>query len=188
MRNLVSPVQFSSAVNKLATASNSGGVPNIYVEIGPHAALQRAIQDGVGSDQFKYASAMRRKELDSSRVLHLAGLLWTEGYPIDIHAVHADEARGRMVADLPQYPFNHSQTYWLESRLFNNYRTRDNIRHKLIGIPSVDWNPLEPRFRFTIRVSHLPWTTDHQVIDHPPFAPEHMMVEKISRVLTYVSR
>jgi acyl transferase domain-containing protein/NADPH:quinone reductase-like Zn-dependent oxidoreductase/phospholipid N-methyltransferase len=162
VRNLVSPVQFSSAVSKLA-ASNSGGIPDIYIEVGPHAALQRAIQEGVGSVQFKYASAMRRNELEGSRILHVAGMLWTEGYPIDIQAVHAEEGRGKMLADLPQYPFNHSQTYWLESRLFRNYRRRNNIRHELVGIPAVDWNPLEPHFRFTIREADLPWTTDHKM-------------------------
>ncbi|KAI2933105.1 hypothetical protein CBS147320_1624 [Aspergillus niger] len=185
VKNLVSTVRFSEALGQLSQASrNSGSNTQVdhYVEIGPHAAMQRAVMDNVPqSENVKYDSAMRRGVSGLKSLQQLSGKLWTEGYPVRIEAVNSygSNRSAKMVVDLPEYPFNHSQTYWLESRLFKNYRTRDNIRHELVGIPTNDWNPLEPKFRFTIRVSDLPWLTDHRLNGSPVYPAAGMAVMAI---------
>nr|XP_001396949.2 polyketide synthase [Aspergillus niger CBS 513.88] len=185
VKNLVSTVRFSEALGQLSQASrNSGSNTQVdhYVEIGPHAAMQRAVMDNVPqSENVKYDSAMRRGVSGLKSLQQLSGKLWTEGYPVKIEAVNSygSNRSAKMVVDLPEYPFNHSQTYWLESRLFKNYRTRDNIRHELVGIPTNDWNPLEPKFRFTIRVSDLPWLTDHRLNGSPVYPAAGMAVMAI---------
>ncbi|KAK1140308.1 Type I Iterative Polyketide synthase (PKS) [Aspergillus melleus] len=185
VRNLVSEVQFSEAITQLATASGDDTESTLqsdyYVEIGPHSAMQRAIKDNIVRQDVKYDTSMRRDVSALSSLQELAGKLWAEGYPVEVDVINDQglSKPAKLVADLPEYPFNHSQTYWLESRLFKNYRFRDHIRHELLGIPTTDWNPLEPRFRFTIRVSDLPWLTDHQMNGLPVYPAAGMTVMAI---------
>ena len=68
-----------------------------------------------------------------------------------------------MLIDLPGYPSNHSQTYWLESRISKGFRFRQRPPYELLGTTVRDWNPLEPRWRHFIRESENPWIHDHKV-------------------------
>lgn len=177
-RNLLSKVRFSEALQQLCTASASttgkksdGAVnkqENYFVEVGPHPALQRPVKDTVSSPQtFKYDCALRRGVAGDETMGDLLGKLFAQGYMSSFQGFNShgllDEQQPKMLIDLPKYPFDHSQRYWLESRLFKNYRSRNQLRHELLGNPSTDWNPLEPKWRFTIRISDLPWTQDHKV-------------------------
>ncbi|CAL5866784.1 uncharacterized protein PFLUO_LOCUS994 [Penicillium psychrofluorescens] len=164
--NLVSPVRFSEAIKAFVSFDNVGPSAmrkaNYFVEIGPHPAMQRAVMDSL--ENPRYGSTVRRDMSGVLSLKQLSGELWMEGFPVQIDIVNRhDDTEPQMITDLPEYPFNNSHTYWLESRLWKNYRTRENIRHELRGIPVTDWNPFEPRFRFTIRLSDLPWLTDHRV-------------------------
>ena len=62
--------------------------------------------------------------------------------------------------DLPTYPWDHSASYWHESRLSLDYRKR-SARHPLLGAPSPDFNLLEPSWRNVVRVSEIPWIRGH---------------------------
>ncbi|KAJ6164002.1 hypothetical protein N7470_002674 [Penicillium chermesinum] len=161
--NLVSPVRFAQAIKQFdALNGNASRNDNYFVEIGPHPAMQRAVMDSL--DNPKYGITVRRDVSGVVSLKQLSGELWTEGFPVKIDAVNChDNAEAEMIADLPEYPFNHTHKFWLESRMWKNYRNRENIRHELRGIPVTDWNPFEPRFRFTIRLSDLPWLNDHRV-------------------------
>ncbi|KAI1371047.1 hypothetical protein F4677DRAFT_464565 [Hypoxylon crocopeplum] len=170
VQNLVSRVKFSEAMRRLHSTTfdtSSKNQANYYIEIGPHAALQGYIKDAVQyAEGVQYDSVLRRGLSALETLANLAGKLFVEGYPVDIERVNGSgltSKPARMLADLPEYPFNHSQRYWLESRLFKNYRQRDKIRHELLGLPSTDCNPFKPRWRHTLRVSDLPWIKDHQV-------------------------
>ena len=48
-----------------------------------------------------------------------------------------------LLVNLPEYPFNSSQTYWTESIISRILRMREHARHELLGAPSADWNPSE---------------------------------------------
>jgi acyl transferase domain-containing protein/NADPH:quinone reductase-like Zn-dependent oxidoreductase/SAM-dependent methyltransferase len=188
VKNLVSRVRFSGAVTRLHSASpdasSVGNQSNYCIEVGPHPAMQKAVRDTVQSKEgFQYDTTLRRGVDSKESLLNLAGRLFAAGYPINIQAVNADGSTGepaRMLPDLPKYPFNHSQTYWLESRLVKNYRQRDAIRHELFGLPVTDWNPLKPRWRQTIRSADNPWLKDHQIdgtLLYPGAAMLTMVVE-----------
>jgi acyl transferase domain-containing protein len=170
IKNLVSRVRFSEAIQRLSSI-----IPNVpsrsqgafYIEIGPHAALQRPIKDTL-TDQngVLYDSVLKRNVSSLLSAIQLAGRLFVEGHMLDIDQLNrcrVTDDPPKMLTDLPQYPFNHSQRYWLESRMFRNYRQRDRLRHELLGLPSTDWSPLKPRWRHTLRMSDLPWLKDHQV-------------------------
>ncbi|MCJ1393517.1 hypothetical protein MMC18_006392 [Xylographa bjoerkii] len=68
-----------------------------------------------------------------------------------------------MLVDLPQYPFDHTESYWSESRLSRNFRFRQFPRHDLLGAPISDWDATEAQWRHFLRHSENPWITDHKI-------------------------
>ena len=67
------------------------------------------------------------------------------------------------MTDLPEYPFDHSVSHWLESRISSRFRTHHQGKIDLLGKPVADWNPLEAKWRNNIRVSEMPWIEDHTI-------------------------
>lgn len=67
------------------------------------------------------------------------------------------------MVDLPSYGWNHSTSYWHESRASKNHRFPEYPRHDLIGSRMDNYNPLEPAWRNQLRVSEQPWLRDHQI-------------------------
>ncbi|VUC24070.1 unnamed protein product [Clonostachys rosea] len=170
VENLVSRVRFTQAMKNLFSKLNE--IPDMSqslycIEVGPHAALQRPIKDiASGTKELIYKSTLRRGDNAWDCLATVVGELFMESFPVDIEAFNNHGlARNdrRLQTDLPLYPFNHSQRYWLESRLFKNYRQRSKPRHELLGLPSIDWNPLKPRWRHTLRRQDSPWLVDHQL-------------------------
>ncbi|KAI1091033.1 hypothetical protein F5B19DRAFT_484177 [Rostrohypoxylon terebratum] len=176
--NLVSRVRFSEALKLMCSSSASQNGETLMdqttylVEVGPHCALERPIKESLEErDDCIYDYVMRRDTSSLTTAKTIAGNLLTNGYPVRIQAVNTQggcESQGprwlpKMLLNLPKYPFNHSVSYWLESRLSRNHRFRQRPRHELLGNPSRDWSPLEPHWRFTIRVSDLPWVLDHKI-------------------------
>jgi acyl transferase domain-containing protein len=175
VNNLVSQVKFSQALQHMISHSSEDRSVSqasskrliSIIEVGPHAALERSIKDTLMlPDSYIYSSALRRNISAVDTVQDVVGLLWTHGFLVDLNIFNAkpqSERRPKMLLDLPSYPFNRSRTYWHESRLSKNDRLRQHPRHDLLGIPSSDWNPMEPKWRFTIRTSDIPWLSEHQV-------------------------
>lgn len=178
MRNLVSKVQFTEATSSMIThllarqkgtfENNSGR--NILVEVGPHSALQRPVKDiikGVpGAKNFEYDSSGMKDKSPLLMLLGLMGRLCCRGLNIDLAAVNCLDAEGsqaQALTDLPSYVFNHSTSYWVESRMSRAFRFREHGRHELLGGREHDWNPLRPRWRNLIRISEHPWLRDHKV-------------------------
>lgn len=186
VQNMLQPVLFSDALSVLCSSSSSNKVKkldgshrslvsiNQLVEIGPHAALQGPIKDILRDinheKDIRYGNMLKRNVSAVQSTLELAGRLHCAGYPIDLSRVNGDlvttESSGsslKALSDMPEYSFNHNQTYWHESRLSKDSRFRRVGRIDLLGTPSQDWNPLEAQWRNIIRISELPWVEDHQV-------------------------
>ncbi len=181
--NLVSEVRFSQALMEMCAPEPGRGRRRIgkgdddtiqaLLELGPHPALQGACNDTLSSQQLSipYLHALMRNEDAITSILHAVGRLFCQGYPVDLNAVnhssyYAEGVISKLPAtlvDLPAYTFNHSQTYWPESRLSKNFRFRKYPRHDLLGAPVPDWNAAEPRWRHMIRLSENPWLRDHEI-------------------------
>ncbi|KAI0021287.1 hypothetical protein F4780DRAFT_790484 [Xylariomycetidae sp. FL0641] len=167
--NLVSQVKFSEALGVVCSMSEPSPDRKIYLlEVGPHPAMERPVKETLeGRTDYVYDYTLRRGQNSTSTAIQMAGRLFCNGHPINIAAVnsvaHNRRRRPRVPVGLPAYPFNHSTRYWLESRLIRNHRFRAQPRHDFLGNPSRDWNPLEPKWRFTIRISDLPWVADHNI-------------------------
>lgn len=173
VNNLVSPVRFSDAI-QIATQKAStlkvglGSITDI-VEIGPHAALKRPIQDTVNQvgnrKQTRYASALYRSKDAVESTLELLGHLFCHGHEFNISEANRllSSSIPSFLVDCPEYPFDTSHTYWAESRLSRDFRLREPVSGDFLGWRFHDWNPLEPRWRNLWSVETTPWIGDHVV-------------------------
>ncbi|KAF2463868.1 ketoacyl-synt-domain-containing protein [Lindgomyces ingoldianus] len=177
VRNLLSPVVFEDAIRRLRNDANdrtghgaSSKAINCLIEVGPHPALQRCVLDIFHeTPDLEYHRSLRRNTPAVSSLKELGGSLFMRGYPVDVKKINQENSRRhpRLLTDLPAYSFNHSQSYWLESRLSRNRRFRKLRRHELVGRPSDDWNSHEAKWRFTIRVREHEWVKHHVVSTAP---------------------
>lgn len=182
VQNTVSPVQFTRAllqmcardrtglVKKLDRSHISASVVDHLMEFGPHATLAGPIRDTLSLSSrvspIGYTSILRRGVAATETLLRAMGELYSIGLPINLGKVTCPaekNARPKLLVDLPEYPFDHSQRYWHESRLSSNYRFRRCAPLELLGTPSNDWVTDEPRWRHFIRLSEMPWVEQHAV-------------------------
>ncbi|KAL9045613.1 MAG: hypothetical protein Q9214_001371 [Letrouitia sp. 1 TL-2023] len=181
--NLVSPVRFSESVGQLFSRSaqrirkkldlshKQHFKVNMLVEIGPHSALQGPIRDiltqSPNASNITYSSVLVRKSSAIDSMLSTIGRIKCLGYLVDLKSInHPGPFRDNhcmTLPDLPGYPFDHSKTYWYESRLSNRSRTQHQRKLDLLGKPVQDWNPLEAKWRNVLRVSEMPWVEDHVI-------------------------
>ena len=178
--NLVSPVRFSDAVSHLFSNSARKNRKkldlshrdhfhiNMLVEIGPHSALQGPIRDILNGLSSKtnttYTSLLTRKASGVQSCLTAFGRIKCLGYPIDLMNLNYGSIKDQScttLPDLPGYPFDHSKTYWYESRLSERFRTHSQGKLDLLGKPVPDWNPLEAKWRNILKVADMPWVEDH---------------------------
>lgn len=183
VRNMVSPVRFSDAVSTLCSGpsteppkkldlSHRRQIPIHYlVEAGPHSVMQGASKDilkDLNKDQkTTYLSLLVRKVPAVDTVLAVAGVLYSAGFSIDLARVNGDlssTSTPKVLTNLPEYPFDHSKSYWHESRASKNERLRRLGKVDLLGVPDPNWNPLEARWAHIIRTTEMPWVQDHKVM------------------------
>lgn len=158
-RNLESPVLFSSAVKSLLEKTPGD---HVFVEIGPHSALQgplRQIFRACNLSNPFYISALVRNASCTQSILQCVGQLFIRGISIDFKAI----ASGKVLTDLPPYPWNHEAEYWDESRVSKDWRLRQYSHHDILGSRITDGSGLEPTWRNMLRTEEVPWIRDHQI-------------------------
>ena len=175
-QNMVSQVKFGPALTALLgslTQEKPGQTDNasvILVEVGPHSALRRPVHETVEAGSYPaeifYEPLLRINTNASKAALELIGKLHCYGLQTKIAAANEPlwpipASDLQPLVDLPSYPFDHSQSYWIESRISRNFRFAEVPRHELLGSRTVEWNALDARWRNTIRFSELPWIKDH---------------------------
>jgi acyl transferase domain-containing protein len=176
VRNLVSPVLFADALNvmiRLQTERDHKQLDksisiNTLIEVGPHSALQAPIREILHEmnidSTVAYASLLSRDVSAVESLLETMGRLHCLGHPLALGRVNTDLV-GNMatVTTLPPYAFNHSKTYWFESRSSRGYRLREHPDYPLLGAPEADFNPLEAKWRKIVRIQDMPWVEDHKI-------------------------
>ncbi|KAI1459907.1 hypothetical protein F4805DRAFT_35615 [Annulohypoxylon moriforme] len=175
VENMVSPVRFADAVHVLTqkTSSLKVGIGSItdLIEVGSHPALRRPVQDtlakaGNKKQQIRYSHVLHRSYPAAQTALELIGQLYSHGHTVSVSTANQDsssEEPRRFLVDLPKYPFDHSKTYWAESRLSRDFRLREGVEGETLGARFFDWNPLEPRWRNFLSVETTPWIGDHVI-------------------------
>ncbi|KAJ5767058.1 uncharacterized protein N7511_004674 [Penicillium nucicola] len=182
--NMISPVNFSDALTTLLSGETETRKRKIdgshrrafkidhILEVGPHSALQGPCKDvlnNCGKQSVQYETMLVRGVSAIDTVLNVAGRLFVAGYAIDLslvnafHSLRGSDRTLKALSDLPEYPFNHSRSYWHESQMSRNTRLPQFAPNELLGAQHPNWNPLEPQWRNIIRASHLPWVKDHRI-------------------------
>ncbi|KAI9035669.1 ketoacyl-synt-domain-containing protein [Aspergillus affinis] len=164
VQNLVSPVLFSSALEKLVSAAE----PQVLLEIGPHAALKGPVKQilKAGAKEVPYTSTLLRNQAALQCLTELAAQLFSYGAEIDVDKVNSMSTSTQnrtCLEDLPTYPWDHSLAFWHESRLSRNYRNRTEPPHSLLGVLSTESSWLEPRWRNHISLASHPWLAGHRI-------------------------
>jgi acyl transferase domain-containing protein/NADPH:quinone reductase-like Zn-dependent oxidoreductase len=177
VRNMVSPVQFSQALSKLVsrpkTRRKLGQKSHLdfhdIVEVGPHSALQRPIEEVLkgAKRQMQYTTSLSRFAPASEQVENLAGRLFCSGHPVQLDKVNridiTQPQQNRHLVRLPQYSFSRAHRHWEESKLSVSLRLRQHFPRTLLGAPVPDWNPLEAKWRRYLSHKHQPWLLDHRI-------------------------
>jgi acyl transferase domain-containing protein len=163
--NMLSPVQFFKAVQYLGDQRQQAvDTLTDILEIGPHPALRRPIQDTLSflESNIRYQYTLHRSGSPTVRILDLAGRLFCLGYPVCISTVNQQHSPLPFLVNCPPYPFDRSP-FWSESRLSRDYRLRGKVSRDTLGARVADWNPLEPRWRNFLSVQSHSWIGDHKV-------------------------
>lgn len=191
VRNMVSPVLFSSALRHIGSShsknSNGGKAGNFRIdlicEIGPHGSLKGAIMDILKdmnlAQRVNYTSLLTRGLSASKTIMEAAGVLHCVGGSIDILRTSADivgTGALDMLVDLPAYPFDHTKHYWSEGRLSRSTRFRKAPPHELLGTAVSDWNRYEARWTNSLGLTQSPWVKHHKVcLPAVAFAITHLL-------------
>lgn len=185
--NLISKVEFSDALLNMCQAKESKQISadrsttsaiDYLVEIGPHSSLRRIVKDTVRTE-ISYSSVLERNTSALNSALDFAGRLHSCGYIVNLMAVNFPTQAStalEMLTTLPEYPFNHSLSYWHESRISKNFRFRPTPRHELLGTRSTDWNHSEAKWRNVIKRSESPWISHHKFGDNELYPGAGMIV------------
>jgi acyl transferase domain-containing protein len=188
MQNMVSPVQFATALTYAASLRVQEGGEILgqtshlqvedVLEIGPHSTLQGPIKDTLKAASQKsvvgYKSALVRNLNAIQSVFDALGYLYCRGHHVNIHALNQPNMPKFLsltpIANLPEYPFDHSLSYWRESRVSMGHRFCEAPRNDFLGMRVSDWNPQEAKWRKRIKLSEEPWIGDHRIafLDHGP--------------------
>jgi len=171
VRNLVSPVLFSAAVqNMLRTIDGSLGssdaAVDVLLEIGPHSTLEGPIRQILVEESLTtigYTSMLQRSQDAALSAMNMAAQLHLLGVPIDITAVNQLTTGSDVLTDLPGYPWDRSQKYWAVSRLTNAVLNRKFPRHDLLGTEMPGSDRLHTSWRLLPNRQSNSWIRDHVI-------------------------
>ena len=176
VENLVSKVRFYEALRNFfqAEVENCEGPEiqptHIILELGPHKVLETPIRQTInqvsGQLHHEYIPTLIRGHDAVHTILETTGRMFDLGQPIKLfvaNGLHHAQDQHYVLGNLPTYPWDHSITYWHESRLSKEYRLRNHGVHDLLGIRTTDRPSLEPSWRHTVSIGALPWLADHVV-------------------------
>ncbi|KAK5659465.1 hypothetical protein OQA88_666 [Cercophora sp. LCS_1] len=160
--NLTRPVLFAQAFEAMCFGPDGKGPAQVdaIVEIGPHSTLSGPIRQILLGRKMAYTSCLKRPVDAVNTMQDLASDLLRLGYPVALEAVNSSD-RASFVHDLPAYPWNHANRYWVESRINHDVRFKKFPPHELLGIPVS--GATTPTWRNFLRLIDLPWVGDHRV-------------------------
>lgn len=110
--NLVSPVRFCDAVERLIDAEFGARHPLSFVEVGPHCALAGPVRQCLSSQQrsghaTEYHSVLQRKMDARVSTLTLAGRLFELGFDVnfdEVSNISSTAGSATVLTNLPSYP------------------------------------------------------------------------------------
>ncbi|KAF9697918.1 hypothetical protein EKO04_003961 [Ascochyta lentis] len=164
-QSFVEPVLFHSALQNLVKKHNN----NLFLEIGPHPALQGPINQTMRSfptARAEYVATLCRNEDSTTSLTRLAGNLFIRHVSFDAAVIIP---QGRVLTDLPTYAWLHETTYIDAPRNAARYKHRKFPRHDLLGARVLEGNDIEPAWRNMLELKDVYWLADHVVLNKTVF-------------------
>lgn len=203
VRNMACPVLFHEALVQALLASQ--GSFDAAVEVGPHPALKGPVNEiqamltaGNSETIIPYAGILHRAKRDDISFSDFIGFLWThlDPMPFDLKRLLGNEDKilseglafyqGNGVRQLPEYPWDHSQPLYSESRISRQFQFRTQPPHELLGSRTRDdVEGYELRWRNLLRLDKLPWLHHHSFQGQPllPASAYCLMALEAAQVL-----
>lgn len=153
-RNVRESVLFAPAMTNLIR-----GGERLFIELGPHPALQGPIGDCLAEQKRKgsvFYSLKRKTRENQEMLINLAGL---HNYGTKVDWKSICQAAGRFVPQ-PKYPWNREK-FWLESEEGTHLRCSPTV-HPLLGIRA---NGVKPTYEFHLDPRLFPYLEDHRFWD-----------------------
>ncbi|KAJ6439324.1 hypothetical protein O9K51_07209 [Purpureocillium lavendulum] len=170
VKNLLQPVLFSQACQRMLQ-QDGGHTVDMVVEVGPHSQLRGPVNHTLKSmreshSHIAYASLLKKGVNAEVSLLECLGQMDEQSAMSAVNQLNGlgREGSGRLLADLPPYPFDHDRIFWHETRISKDYRLRQFLPHELLGTLCLDVNWLEPRWRQFVSVKRSPWLRSHIVL------------------------
>lgn len=167
VRNLTSPVLFSSAFEKMCYFGPKSSDRNvdIILEVGAHSTLSGPIRSILTDRKLPYISCLKRGTDAEVTVQQAVCDLLRQGFAVSLSGVnqYSKSHRYPFLDDLPSYAWNHTTAYWTESRASREHRFNKMPPHELIGTRVSGDNGFTFLWRNFLRVSDIEWLTDHRV-------------------------
>lgn len=170
VQNLVSPVQFTEATKKLCQTKSGYKRVDLILEVGPHFQMGGPIKQTLrtlrgDAAKIPYTGSLKRGANAEESLFETLKMLNLEGFQTKIQLANNgfDGAMPPLLKDVPSYSFDHTRTFWHESRISKLYKQRMFAPHDLLGTPGGDYNRVEPVWRRFLRLEELPWLRGHIV-------------------------
>jgi acyl transferase domain-containing protein/NADPH:quinone reductase-like Zn-dependent oxidoreductase/acyl carrier protein/SAM-dependent methyltransferase len=150
--NIRRPVQFAAAVESLRAEGF-----NVFLEIGPHAILDRYLRDclqAAGGAGISIAT-LRRREPERDALWLALGRCYAAGVAIDYDVLYP---RDDAPVPLPSYPWQRERYWFAEDEGVGTSRSRRKhplLGKRLLAIDGIWKNRLDP--------AQLGWLADHAV-------------------------
>ncbi|KAL4875877.1 ketoacyl-synt-domain-containing protein [Aspergillus karnatakaensis] len=166
--NMRQPVLFYQAL----MAALADSPPGLIIEVGPHPALKGPVMQGISEGlktavTIPYVGTLRRGSMGIEAIAETVGSLWTylgsDAVDIARYISLSDTGRKlKFVDNLPYYPFDHSVSYWTETRRSKAYLHREP-RNELLGDLSEETAEGEWRWRNFLIRSNMEYLDGHQI-------------------------
>ncbi|KAM0260907.1 hypothetical protein ACHAQJ_002527 [Trichoderma viride] len=170
VKNLVSPVLFTDAARRVCQTKSGSKRVDFILEVGPHSQLGGPIKQILrtlrgDAAKIPYAGTLKRGSNAEIAMFETLKSLFLGGFVPKVQLANNgfDRRLPSLLTDLPEYSFDHSQTYWHESRVSKAYRQRKFLPHELLGAFAQDYHGTEPRWVRYLRLDDIPWLRGHVV-------------------------
>ncbi|GAB1210895.1 hypothetical protein ATERTT37_000005 [Aspergillus terreus] len=165
--NMLRPVRFAQAIRTVMT--HASGLDAV-IEVGAHATLRNPVLRTISSQRSAarvpaYISMGRRQTSSIQTLVHAIGSLWSHlgpgaltlvPYRALFHA-HPLPPCHSYLRDLPVYPFDHQERYWIETRWSRDRSHGVGRPNALLGFPCVKAGGTDRLWRTYLRCEELPW-------------------------------
>jgi malonyl CoA-acyl carrier protein transacylase/SAM-dependent methyltransferase/NAD(P)-dependent dehydrogenase (short-subunit alcohol dehydrogenase family)/acyl carrier protein len=171
--NATSPVRFSQAVT---IAISEMGVPNLFIEFGPHPALEKPVRQIVDvhspNAEVLYIGLLKRNSNSIMALSEALGFIWTKFGKAAVDLAEFDKTvsdgpQPMFLKELPSYPWQHDREYWWESRLLRKHYEAIFPPNELLGVEMSTGASHEMKWRQFLNPTQVPWILEHKLNDVP---------------------